>query len=101
VSALVPLHVTLAWIALAMLPLLAWLHRREAAACALCLLVLAAAVGNATLTGGLSGVEARYQGRIAWLLVFAATAVAASARARRPGRDRPDRAHERWARRKA
>lgn len=82
VSALVPLHVMLAWVALAMLPLLAWRRRREAAACALCLLVLAAAVGNATLTGGLSGVEARYQGRIAWLLVFAAVAAAGSARVR-------------------
>jgi hypothetical protein len=82
VSALVPLHVTLAWAALVLLPLLAWLRRREAAACALCLLVLAAAVGNATLTGGLSGVEARYQGRIAWLLVFAAVATAGAARVR-------------------
>jgi hypothetical protein len=79
---LLPLHVTLAWVALAMLPLLGWLRRRQAAACALCVLVLAAAVGNATLTGGLSGVEARYQGRIAWLLVFAAAAVAGSARVR-------------------
>lgn len=82
VSAFLPLHVVLAWTGLVMLPLLAWLRRREAAACALCLLVLAAALGNATLTGGLSGVEARYQGRIAWLLVFAAVAVAAAGRMR-------------------
>lgn len=71
------LHVGLAWAALALLPVLAWLRRREAAAAALCLLVLAAAIGNATLTGGLSGVHDRYQGRIAWLFLFAAAAVPA------------------------
>lgn len=81
VARLVPLHVVLAWMGLAMLPWLAWLRQREAAASALCLLVLAWGVGNAMVTGGFSSVEPRYQGRIAWLFVFAAGAVALSSRA--------------------
>jgi hypothetical protein len=93
VSRFVALHVLLAWSALAMLPVLAWLRRREAAACALCLLVLATAIGNATLTGGLSGVNERYQGRIAWLFVFTAAAVVASARQRVLLREPVERRH--------
>ena len=80
VARLAPLHVVLAWVGLAMLPLLAWLRRREAAASALSLLVLAWGVGNAMVTGGLSSVEPRYQGRIAWLFVFAAGATVMSSR---------------------
>lgn len=80
IARLVPLHVLLAWMGLAMLPWLAWLRRREAAASALCLLVLAWGVGNAMVTGGLSSVEPRYQGRIAWLFVFAAAATVMSSR---------------------
>lgn len=80
IAQLVPLHVLLAWMGLAMLPWLAWLRRREAAASALCLLVLAWGVGNAMVNGGLSSVEPRYQGRIAWLFVFAAGATVLSSR---------------------
>lgn len=80
VAHLRPLHVVLAWMGLAMLPVRAWARRREAAASALCLLVLAWGVVNAMVTGGLSSVEPRYQGRIAWLFVFAAGAVVISSR---------------------
>jgi len=82
VARLGALHLALAWAALALLPVLAWLRRHDGVASAFCLLVLAAAIGNATLTGGLSGVHERYQGRIAWLFVFAAAAVLAAARPR-------------------
>jgi hypothetical protein len=37
---------------------------------ALFLVILAAVIGNALITGGLSAVHGRYQSRIAWLLVF-------------------------------
>lgn len=73
VAQFLPLHVALAWAALFLLPMLSWVWRARAAG-ALCLLVLAAAIGNAAVTGGLSGVNERYQGRLAWLFVFAAGA---------------------------
>lgn len=80
-----PLHVALGWIGLVLLPVLAWLRRRDLPVLALCLMVLAGGVGNALVTGGLSGVNERYQGRIAWLFPFAAAAVLAVARQPRPG----------------
>ncbi len=66
-----PLHRALAWTGLVMLAVLAaafWQRRRSAA---LCILVLAASVGNAAVTGALSGANERYQARIAWLFVLA------------------------------
>jgi hypothetical protein len=46
---------------------------------ALVVMVLAAGVGNAAITGGLSGPAVRYQARLAWLFVFAPAAVALAA----------------------
>lgn len=40
----------------------------------LCLVILAALVGNAIVTGGISAVHDRYQTRVIWLVVFAACA---------------------------
>ncbi|WP_237215490.1 hypothetical protein [Falsiroseomonas oryziterrae] len=85
--ALSPLHVALGWLGLALLPAAAWLRRRDLPALALCLMVLAASLGNALVTGGLSGVNERYQGRIAWLFPFAVAAVLASGRVPRTVRD--------------
>jgi hypothetical protein len=42
-------------------------------------LVLAAAVGNAAITGGLSGPAVRYQARVAWLFAFVPLALALAA----------------------
>jgi len=84
VRAISPLHVALGWIGLALLPVLAWLRRRDVPALALCLMVLAGSAGNALVTGGLSGMNERYQGRIAWLFPFAAGAVLAMVRLPRP-----------------
>jgi hypothetical protein len=41
----------------------------------LAVLVLVASLGNAAITGGLSGPAVRYQARLAWLFVFAPAAV--------------------------
>lgn len=46
---------------------------------ALAVLVLAAGIGNAAITGGLSGPAVRYQARLAWLFVFAPAALALAA----------------------
>jgi len=75
-----PLHILLAWAGLLALPAVAWLRRRDLPALALCVLVLGAAGANAALTGGLSGVHERYQGRIAWLIAFAPGAALAAGR---------------------
>ena len=40
---------------------------------------LAAAVGNAAITGGLSGPAVRYQARLAWLFAFAPVALVVAA----------------------
>jgi hypothetical protein len=79
-AAVAPLHVTLAWAGLFALPLVALARWRQGAAFALCVLVLAAGLGNAVLTGALSGPNERYQARIAWLFAFAPAAVLAGAR---------------------
>ena len=42
---------------------------------ALALFVVAAAIGNAAITGGLSGPAIRYQARLAWLFVLAPAAL--------------------------
>jgi hypothetical protein len=49
------------------------IRRRQRLFIALCALVLAALIGNAMVTGGFSAVHDRYQTRVAWLIVFAAT----------------------------
>ncbi len=75
-AAFSPLHRALAWTGLITLPFLAvalWQRPRSAA---LCILVLAASVGNAAITGALSGANERYQARIAWLFVLAPVVVA-------------------------
>jgi hypothetical protein len=46
------------------------LHRRDLAG-GLCAAVLLCLVGNAALTGTLSGPHARYQSRVIWLVTFA------------------------------
>jgi hypothetical protein len=74
-SALAPFHRVLAWVGLVALAAAAAARRRNTPALALCLFVLAAAVGNALITGGLSGPHHRYQARIAWLFLLAPVAV--------------------------
>jgi hypothetical protein len=74
------LHAALGWLGLFALPLVAALRWRERAAPALCVLALAAALGNALLTGGLSGPNERYQARLAWLFAFAPAAALAAGR---------------------
>jgi hypothetical protein len=80
VAELSPIHQALAWAGLfcvAVLVVLLWRQPRRAALCAM---VLAAAIGNAAITGALSGANQRYQARIAWLFVLAPAAVLISAR---------------------
>jgi hypothetical protein len=48
-------------------------RRRQQLFIAFCALILAALIGNAMVTGGLSGVHDRYQTRVAWLVVLAAS----------------------------
>ena len=45
-------------------------ERRNHAIVGICVMVLAAMVCNALITGALSGVESRYAARVAWLLAF-------------------------------
>jgi len=80
VARLQPLHVWLAAAGLLALPLVAWRRRRTLPQAALCVMALAAAAGNAVVTGGLSGVNDRYQGRIAWLFVLVPAVVIATPR---------------------
>lgn len=78
-EALGVLHVVLAAIgALALLGLLARRlgGRRDLPGAALGLFVLAAMLGNAAVTGALSGPAHRYQARLSWLLVLAPAAIA-------------------------
>jgi hypothetical protein len=74
-----PLHMALVWLGVLVLPAVAWLSRHDLRALALCVLVLGAAAGNAAVTGGLSGVNERYQSRIAWLLAFVPATIAPAA----------------------
>lgn len=50
--------------------MLEFARRREMRPVALFLVILAGLVGNAIITGSLSGVHARYQSRVIWLVVF-------------------------------
>ncbi len=63
-------HVALAWLGLLALLCAIVTERRNHAILGFCVMVLAAMVGNAMITGALSGVEARYAARVAWLLAF-------------------------------
>ena len=63
-------HVALAWIGLFALLGTIVAERRNHAIVGICVMVLAAMIGNALITGALSGVESRYAARIAWLLAF-------------------------------
>ncbi|MBD0273353.1 MAG: hypothetical protein ICV73_15670 [Acetobacteraceae bacterium] len=95
-SALAPLHRVLTWGGLVALVVAAATRWRHTPALALCLFVLAAAIGNALVTGGLSGPYHRYQARIAWLFLLAPAAVfwsvpADSGGAARATRHRPKR----------
>jgi hypothetical protein len=80
-QAVAPLHRAVALGGLlALLALPALLRRRLGFAdVALVVLVLAAAAGNAAITGGLSGPAVRYQARLAWLFAFAPAALALAA----------------------
>jgi hypothetical protein len=75
-----PWHETAGWTGLLALPLVALFRRRNLRAVSLCVVVLAAAIGNAAITGALSGLNERYQGRIAWLFAFAPVAALLAAR---------------------
>ena len=89
-QALSPLHQAVAvcgLLALVVLPVVALRRRRfSLGLVALVVFVLAAAIGNAAITGGLSGPAVRYQARLAWLFVFAPAAllIAPAASVRRP-----------------
>ena len=63
-------HVPIAWLGIAGLLACLWAFRRDPVACGLCAMVLAATIGNALLTGGLSEVQNRYAARLAWVLSF-------------------------------
>jgi hypothetical protein len=80
-QAIAPLHRDAALgglLVLLALPLLLR-SRLGLAGVALAVLVLAAGIGNAAITGGLSGPAVRYQARLAWLFVFAPAALALAA----------------------
>jgi len=87
-QALSPLHVAVAVAGLVALVLLLLLKGRRLGlpSAAFGLFVLAAAVGNATIAGGLSGPAERYQARIAWLFAFAPSVLVAPALRRSAGR---------------
>jgi hypothetical protein len=85
------LHALAAWAGLLALPLLGWVRRRHLPVLALCLMVGAAAVANAAVTGGLSGPAERYQARLAWLFVFTPAAVLLAAPAPRRAPPPPER----------
>lgn len=73
-----PVQVACAWAGLAALVWLVATARRERTGWTFCVLVLAAVLANAFITASLSGVEDRYESRIAWLMAFAPAAVLAA-----------------------
>lgn len=80
-QAMAPLHRAAALcglVALLALPI-ALRRRLGLPGVALVVLVLAAGIGNAAITGGLSGPAVRYQARLAWLFAFAPAALALAA----------------------
>jgi hypothetical protein len=78
-EALSPLHQAVAWAGLLALPVVLLLRRRQIglAEVAFGLFVLAASLGNAAITGGLSGPAIRYQARLTWIFVLAPAALVA------------------------
>ena len=76
-AAVAPLHRAAALLGLGVLLVVLpmRLRRRGLTKLALALFVLAAAIGNAAITGGLSGPATRYQARLAWLFVLAPVAL--------------------------
>ena len=81
------LHVVVAWFGLAGLLVLLVIERRDRLRFGFCVMVLAAVVGNALITGALSGVESRYAARIAWLMAFIPSVVFAQRFVRRARSD--------------
>jgi hypothetical protein len=77
---LAPVQLALAWAGLVALAALTLSGRRTLGPWALCLFSLAAVLVNALVTAGLSGVEDRYEARIAWLMAFAPAVVLAADR---------------------
>lgn len=73
-AGLSPLHEAAGWAGLFLLSMAALIRRHNLRALSLCVMVLAAALGNAAVTGALSGLNERYQARIAWLFAFAPAA---------------------------
>jgi hypothetical protein len=76
-EAITPLHRAAALLGLGSLVVVLVVRRRRRglAKLALALFILAAAAGNAAVTGGLSGPAIRYQARLAWLFVLAPAAL--------------------------
>ena len=74
-ATIAPLHRLATWLGLGMLVILVVRIKQDRLRQALCVLVLAAAIGNAGLTGALSGPHHRYQSRLAWLFVLAPAVV--------------------------
>ncbi len=70
VKPIAALHVAIAWLGLAALLGIIVIERRNRATFGICVMVLAAMIGNALITGALSGVESRYAARLAWLLAL-------------------------------
>lgn len=91
-DAIAPVLSAASWVGLAGLVAVAVARRRHQPALALCVLVLAAALGNAFATGALSGVESRYQARIAWLFALAPAAALAARPATQAGTRSAERA---------
>lgn len=80
-AVLAPVQLALAWAGLVALAALTLSGRRTLGPWALCLFSLAAVLVNALVTAGLSGVEDRYEARIAWrLMAFAPVVVLAADR---------------------
>ncbi len=73
-----PVQLACAWAGLAALVWLVATTWRERVGWTFCALVLAAVLANAFLTASLSGVEDRYESRVAWLMAFAPAAVLAA-----------------------
>ncbi|MBL6080867.1 hypothetical protein JMJ56_22905 [Belnapia sp. T18] len=75
VQGLTPLHVGAFCLGLAGLLVLAFRRRWSLPELALAVLMVAAVIGNAAITGGLSGLADRYQARLIWLSLFVALVV--------------------------
>jgi hypothetical protein len=81
-QALAPLHRAAAWLGILGLLAVPLLRGRALGrpGAALVLFVLAGALGNAAITGGLSGPAVRYQARLAWVFALVPGALLAMPR---------------------